>query len=103
MSIAVKTEDDDIFVETIDCQSLRNGNDWIIHFLRNADVQQVVIDGANGQDILSEAMKRAGLKKPVLPTVKEIILANSMFEQALFQQTIKHKSQPSLLDRKSVV
>jgi len=96
MSIAVKTEDDDIFVETIDCQSLRNGNDWIIHFLRNADVQQVVIDGANGQDILSEAMKRAGLKKPVLPTVKEIILANSMFEQALFQQTIKHKSQPSL-------
>lgn len=96
MSVAVKTVDDDIFVETIDCQTIRNGNGWIIHFLRNADIQQVVIDGANGQNILAEAMKEAGLKKPILPTVKEIILANAMFEQALFQQTIKHKSQPSL-------
>src|SRR5690625_3466266 len=96
LSIAVKTEDDKVFVEAIDCQSLREGNGWIIHFLRNADIQQVVIDGANGQNILAEAMKQAGLKAPVLPTVKEIILANSMFEQALFQQTIKHKSQPSL-------
>jgi len=96
MSVAVKTVDDDVFVETIDCQTIRNGNGWIIHFLRNADVQQVVIDGANGQNILAEAMRQAGLKKPVLPTVKEIIVANAMFEQALFQQTIKHKSQPSL-------
>ena len=96
LSIAVKTEYDNVFVESIDCQSLRQGNGWIIHFLRNADVQQVVIDGANGQEILSEAMRQAGLKAPVLPTVKEIILANAMFEQALFQQTIQHKSQPSL-------
>ena len=96
MSIAAKTEDDKVFVETIDCQSLRNGHAWIIHFLRNADVQQVAIDGANGQKILEEAMKDAGLKAPILPTVKEIIVANSMFEQALFQQTIAHKSQPSL-------
>lgn len=96
LSIAVKTEDDKVFVESIDCQSLRSGNGWIIHFLRNADIQQVVIDGANGQQILAEAMKQAGLKAPILPTVKEIILANSMFAQALFQQTIEHKSQPSL-------
>ncbi|MEN2465917.1 hypothetical protein [Ornithinibacillus sp. JPR2-1] len=96
LSIAVKTEDDNTFVESIDCQSIRNGHAWIIHFLQNADVQEVVIDGANGQNILAEAMKQAGLKKPILPTVKEIIVANSMFEQALFQQTIAHKSQPSL-------
>ena len=96
MSIAVKTKDDDIFVEAIDCQSLRNGNDWIIHFLRNADIQQVVIDGENGQQILAEAMRQVGLKPPILPRVGEIVLANSMFEQALFQQTIVHKSQPSL-------
>ena len=98
MSIAVKTEDDKIFVEAIDCQSLRNGNGWIIHFLRNADIQQVVVDGANGQKILSEAMKELKLKPPIMPTVKEIILANSMFEQALFQQTICHRSQPSLFE-----
>ncbi|RDW21030.1 terminase [Oceanobacillus arenosus] len=96
LSIAVKTVDDKVFVETIDCQSLRNGHAWIIHFLKNADVQEVVIDGANGQNILAEAMKQAGLKKPILPTVKEIIVSNSMFEQALFQQMITHKSQPSL-------
>src|SRR5690625_5260133 len=96
MSIAVKTEDDKVFVEAIDCQTLRNGNAWIINFLSKADAQQVVIDGANGQKILEEAMKEAKLKKPILPTVKEIIVANAMFEQALFQQTIQHKSQPSL-------
>ncbi len=96
LSIAVKTEDDKIFVEAIDCQSIRNGHGWIIHFLKNADVNKVVVDGANGQQILAEAMKQTGLKKPILPTVKEIILANSMFEQSLFQETIEHKSQPSL-------
>lgn len=96
LSVAVKTEDDKIFVESIDCQSIRQGNAWIIHFLRNADVQEVVIDGASGQNILAESMKQAGLKTPILPTVKEIIVANSMFEQSLFQQTISHKNQPSL-------
>lgn len=96
MSIAVKTEDDKIFVEAIDCQPIRNGNDWILHFLRNADVQEVVIDGANGQKILEDAMKLAKLKAPILPTAKEFVVANSMFEQALFQQTIVHRSQPSL-------
>src|SRR5699024_8766356 len=91
VSVAVKTDNDDVFVEAIDCQSIREGNGWIIHLLRHADVQQVVVDGANGQQILSEAMKQAGLKQPVLPTVKEIILSNALFEQALFQQTIRHK------------
>lgn len=34
LSIAVKTEDDKVFVESIDCQSIRQGNAWIIHFLK---------------------------------------------------------------------
>ena len=96
MSIAVKTVDGDIFVESIDCQSVRNGNAWIIAFLKQADIQEVVIDGASGQNILASEMKDARLKKPILPTVKEIIVANSTFEQGLFQQTIKHRGQPSL-------
>ena len=41
-------------------------------------------------------MKDARIKKPILPTVKEIIVANSTFEQGLFQQTLKHSGQPSL-------
>lgn len=96
VSIAVKTDDDKVFVESIDCQTIRQGNAWILHFLRNADVQEVVIDGASGQNILADGMKQAKIKAPILPTVKEIIIANSLFEQSLFQQTIVHKSQPSL-------
>lgn len=96
MSIAVKTVDGDIFVESIDCQSIRQGNAWIIAFLKQADVQEVIVDGASGQNILANEMKDARIKKPILPTVKEIIVANSTFEQGLFQQTIKHKGQPSL-------
>jgi len=52
--------------------------------------------GASGQNLLAQEMKDAGLKKPILPTVKEIIVANATFEQGLFQQTIKHRGQPSL-------
>lgn len=96
LSIAVKTDDNKIFVESIDCRSLRNGNGWIINFLKQANVQEVVIDGAAGQNILADDMKEAGLRKPILPTVKEIIIANSTFEQALFQENIQHTGQPSL-------
>jgi len=96
MSIAVKTLSGKIFVEAIDCQSVRNGNAWIISFLKEADVQEVVIDGASGQNLLAQEMKDAGIKKPILPTVKEIIVANATFEQALFQQSICHNDQPSL-------
>ena len=31
-----------------------------------------------------------------MPTVKEIITANSVFEQGIFQKTICHNGQPSL-------
>ena len=41
-------------------------------------------------------MKEYGLKRPILPTVKEIIVANAMFEQGLFQKNIRHMEQPSL-------
>jgi phage terminase large subunit-like protein len=96
LSIAVKTVDGFIFVESIDCQSVRNGNLWIIDFLRQADVQKVVIDGANGQQLLANEMKDFRLKPPILPTVKEVILANAAFEQGLCSQTIRHMGQPSL-------
>ncbi len=97
MSVAVKTNDDRIFIESIDCQSVRNGNDWILNFLHQAHVQSVAVDGASGQQLLSAAMKDARLRLPILPTVKEIIRANSSFEQAIFNQTICHNGQPSLI------
>lgn len=96
MSIAVRTLSGKIFVEVIDCQSVRNGNNWIVRFLKNADVASVVIDGANGQNLLAKEMKDFGLKEPTLPTVKEIINANSLWEQGIYQQSICHNDQPSL-------
>lgn len=96
MSIAVHTLSGKIFVETIDCQSVRNGNQWIINFLKNADVSSVAIDGASGQSLLADDMNDFRLKEPILPTVKEIINANSLWEQAIFQKSICHSDQPSL-------
>lgn len=96
MSIAVRTLSNKIFVEVIDCQSVRNGNDWIVSFLKRADIATVVIDGASGQNILAKEMKDFGLKEPNLPTVKEIIIANSLWEQGIYQKSICHNDQPSL-------
>lgn len=96
MSVAVKTADGKIFVETIDCRSVKQGNDWIISFLSNPAIANVVVDGANGQQILAGLMKEHKMRAPDLPTVKEIILANASFEQGLFQNTICHQDQPSV-------
>ncbi len=97
MSIATKVKDK-VFVEVIDCQSVRNGNLWIIDFLSKADISKVVIDGAGAQEVLSKEIKDYGLKiKPILPTVKEIIVANNLFEQGVLSlKNIIHNNQPSL-------
>lgn len=96
MSMAVKTLSGRIFVEVIDCQSIRNGNQWIINFLKKANVAKVVVDGASGQNILSGEMKDFGIKEPLLPTVKEVIMANSLWEQGIYGESICHADQPSL-------
>ena len=98
MSVAVKTDDNKVFVETIGCESIRDGDAWIIDFLKNADVEKVVVDGASKQKILSAEMKENKLKLPILPTVKEVIMANSMFEQSLYSDSIRHNNQQSLTD-----
>lgn len=98
MSIAVRTKEDKTFIETIDCRSVRAGTAWIILFLTDAEpaIKKVVVDGANGQQLLYEKMKENKLKAPVMPTVKNIIAANAGFEQAIFQGKICHMAQPSL-------
>jgi len=97
MSIAAKTTTDNVFVESIDCQSVRNGNGWILDFINRADVESVVVDGAGGQALLESEMKRAKIKpNPILPRVSEVIIANSAFERGVNTQNILHKNQPSL-------
>lgn len=97
MSIAVKTGDGRIFVEGIDCRPRRAGHRWIIEFLTKADIEKVVVDGANGQELLAETMKKNGLKAPLMPTVKQVITANSAFQQAIYEKKICHMAQPSMV------
>ncbi|WP_288554147.1 terminase large subunit [uncultured Levyella sp.] len=96
MSVAVKTLSGHIFVESIDCQSVRNGDYWILDFIKKAQPSVVVVDGASKQEILEAEMGRAGLGKPVKPTVKEIIIANSLWEQGIYSESICHMGQGSL-------
>ncbi|EGO5981621.1 DEAD/DEAH box helicase family protein [Enterococcus faecalis] len=96
LSIAVRTLSGKVFIETVDSQSVRNGNQWILQFLKEAKLTSVVIDGAGSQAILAQEMKDYRLKDPILPKVSEIITANSLWEQGIFQQSICHKDQPSL-------
>ena len=103
MSVAAKTADGKIFIESIDCRPIREGNGWILAFLTRADTEKVVVDGANGQDLLAEGMKQAKLKAPILPTVKQIIMANAIFMQSLSARadsqvhSVCHRGQPSLM------
>lgn len=96
LSIAVKTKDKKIFVETIDCREVKAGNMWILDFISNPSVKKVVVDGSNGQQLLADEMKDYKLKAPILPKVNEIITANAAFEQGIFQMSITHMNQPSV-------
>lgn len=98
VSIACKTKDGKVFIETIDCQSIRKGFGWILRFLKQADCRQVVIDGKGGQQLLYDQLKEAKFRmhKVVLPKVAEVITASTMFNQAIDQGTLCHKDQPSL-------
>ncbi len=98
LSIAIKTEDERIFIESIGCQSIRNGNGWILEFLQAVKdaTGAIVVDGASGQQLLSKQLTENKLKKPVLPTVKEVITAHSAFEMAIPSANICHMDQPSL-------
>lgn len=97
VSVAVRAADGRIFVESIDCRSTRVGVKWIVDFLRPLDMKAVVVDGANGQTLLAEAMKDAHLKPPVFPSVKDIVTANASFEQRLVTKELCHTNQMSLM------
>ena len=97
LAVAAKTTDGKIFVEAIDCRPVREGNGWIIAYLRNPHMRETVIDGANGQSLLAADMKNAGIKrKPILPKVADVITSSAGFERGVFAQNICHADQPSL-------
>lgn len=99
LSIAFKTEENKVFVETYACKPIRAGNMWIVDFLSKIqNVASVIVDGVNGQALLQEDLKQAEVKlKLTFPTVKEIIVANTSFESALYSESIQHRAQPSVV------
>lgn len=97
VSIAARTEDGRIFVETIDCASVRAGNSWIFEYLHNPKLQKVAIDGASGQQVLDNEIRDYHFKvTTVLPKVAEVITANSLFEKSLYSKKICHMGQEPL-------
>lgn len=97
MSFATKVNGK-IFVECIGCRPIREGSQWIIKYLKAVNPSEVVIDGASGQKLLEQELTALGIARNaiVLPTVKEIIVANSMLESAITSHTICHNNQPSV-------
>lgn len=95
LCIAVKTKSDSVFTEMIDCRPVKAGNEWILHFLKNADIQKAVVDG-NGSKTLIEQCGTVGFRKITVPKVAEVMQANSDFEQAVFSGKLQHMEQPSL-------
>ena len=96
VSVATRTDDGRIFFEAIDCQSIRSGNGWIVRLLSAMQPEAIVIDGSGAQNILKDELEAEHIKGTILPTVKEIIVANAKFEQLMYAQEICHAGQPSL-------
>ncbi len=97
LSIACKTGDGKIFVETIDCQPQANGMDWLMRFLRSADLQSIVIDGKGKSELLKQLIDASRIKAKVfMVTTAEAVVAYSGFRQSVDEQTICHMGQPSV-------
>lgn len=96
LSVAIKTKDGRVFVETIDCVPVRRGNGWMFDYFNNPKTKAVIVDGDGKRDLLAEEMKDFGLKKPIIPTVREVVEANAAFERELYAKQICHTGQPAL-------
>ena len=96
LSVAVKTDDGKVFVETLGCQPVRNGLQWMLPILTKGDVRSVAVDGRSGIGLMTDLMKAAKVHKPVVPAVTEVIKAYALFEQALSSASIVHMEQPAV-------
>jgi phage terminase large subunit-like protein len=97
LSVAIKTTDGRVFVECLDCQPIRNGNGWIVEYLKALKPNGIWIDGANGQQLLADDLKEAKVRHVTLPSVNQIVAAAAAFEQGIFDEQICHAGQPSMV------
>ena len=96
LAVAARTAEGKIFCEVIGCRPIRSGVGWIVSFLEEADIRKAVVDGKNGTDVLLDAAKNAGIKKPEVVTIPQVIKANSVFDMAMEQATFQHMRQSAV-------
>lgn len=96
LSVAIRTEDDRIFVESIDCRNQRDGNDWLINFIMKTKAKAVLVDGMSGLETFLRECKEQKLKGVGAVSVKEVIQASSDFETVIANKSICHAGQPGL-------
>ena len=98
LAIAVKTDDDHIFLEVVANHPVRDGNDWILMFLAKAqnNIKQIVVDGAGGRDILLDELKVEKIKRIHSVTAADVVKANASFERNLYDKKLLRMDQPGL-------
>lgn len=97
LTVACKTEEGKVFISAYDMRNIREGNGWIIKYLSSIkSLDKVVVDGRGNDEILTQELKKAKFKKPVIPGGSDFMLANSQFEQAVFNDGLCHMPQPAL-------
>lgn len=96
LSVACKTEEGKIFIETLFCRPITQGVGWIGEFLSKVSYVECVSDGKAGEQLMLDMAKDEKLKHIVFPNVAEIINANAVFEQSLYQKSICHNGQQLL-------
>ena len=98
MSLAVKTTDERIFVETVDCVRQSEGFAWMIDWIKkNPSIGLVAVDGKGKSDLFVEMLNRECPRvKAVIPAYGEMIIACSGFRQSIDTETVVHCDQPSV-------
>lgn len=97
LTVACKTEDGRVFLSAYDQRNIREGNAWILNYLKTIkSLDKVVVDGKGNDEILAGEMREAKMKKPIFPSGNDFTLANSQFEQSVFGNGLYHMQQPML-------
>lgn len=96
LSLAIKTSDGRVFVESIDCRDQRDGNAWVLNYLMKVKAAGVLVDGASGLETFKRESKEQKIKGVNAVTVKEVIQAANDFETAIANKTLCHNGQPAL-------
>lgn len=96
LAVAVRTKDDKIFTEVVNCKPIRDGIMWIVEFLKRADIRRTIVDGKNGAGVLMDRIKDEKIRHVEMITVGQVIKANSVFDMAMESGTFVHMHQSAV-------